>query len=102
MSYDYHTYQDYKTGHNAPLFPRPDEEGIERTKNMNFTLQYLLNKGALPEKTTLGVPLYGRSFILVDEKNNTIGSSSGNHPCEVSQIIGHLVFSLPKLGLSHF
>ena len=49
MSYDYHTYQDYKTGHNAPLYPRPDEEGIERTKNMNFTLHYLLNKGALPE-----------------------------------------------------
>ena len=89
MSYDYHTYQDYKTGHNAPLYPRPDEEGIERTKNMNFTLHYLLNKGALPEKTTLGVPFFGRTFNLVDEENNTIGSASGSHPCEVSTYTGN-------------
>ena len=71
------------SGHNSPLDPRLDELGIERTKNVNFTLQYLLNKGAPAEKTVLGIPSFGHSYILVDEQNYTIGSNSSNETCSV-------------------
>ena len=34
----------------------------------------LLQLGAVPEKTVLGVPLYGRAFTLVDAAVNDIGA----------------------------
>ena len=73
IGYNYHTYKDKRTGHNAPLFSHPDEVGEEKIKNVNYTLQYLLNIGALPEKTVLGVPFFGRPFQLINGTNNALG-----------------------------
>ena len=93
LSYNYHSYRDGKTGENAPLYPRPDEIGIDATYNVNYTLQYLLSKGALAEKTVLGIPFYGQSYVLVDEENNTIGANSSDHPCSVRKVF-KILFSL--------
>ena len=41
---------------------------------MDYTIQYLLQLGAVPHKTVLGVPLYGRAFTLVDPTNNKMGA----------------------------
>ena len=73
MCYDYHGKWDKKTGHNAPLRPRPDETGQNIFLNLEYSIDYLIKKGAKPEKTILGVPLYGRSFLLANPAKNRMG-----------------------------
>jgi len=65
---------DKKTGHNAPLKSRPDDSSEDQILNVDYTIQYLLQLGAVPHKTVLGVPLYGRAFTLVDPTNNKMGA----------------------------
>ena len=45
MAYDYHGGWEDKTGHNAPLYARPDEVGNERLNNVvrNILLYFLTN-----------------------------------------------------------
>lgn len=74
MCYDYHGKWDKKTGHNAPLYPRPREPASDLALNVEYTLAYLLKKGAKREKTVLGVPLYGRAFTLLNPNSNLMGA----------------------------
>jgi len=74
MCYDYHGKWDKKTGHNSPLMPRPDETGNDLTLNVDYTLQYMIQLGATPEKTVLGVPFYGRAYSLLNPAVNDIGA----------------------------
>merc|ERR1711892_1024837 len=74
MCYDYHGKWDKKTGHNAPLHSRPTESPADQLLNVEYTLAYLLKRGAKPEKTVLGVPLYGRAFTLANPNSNKIGA----------------------------
>ena len=84
LSYNYHRYTDGKTRHNAPLDEKPDENGLKKTRNVKHTLQHLLEKGAIPGKTVLGIPLFGRSFSLINESNNGIGADArSDQPCRV-------------------
>lgn len=57
MCYDYHGAWDQKTGANAPL--RSSD-----VLNVEFTVNYMIKLGAPPNKLVLGVPLYGRTFLL--------------------------------------
>ena len=74
MCYDYHGAWDLKTGHNAPLYPRPNEKGKDVLLNVDSTLEYLMKRGAKPEKTVLGVPLYGRAFLLMNPHDYKMGA----------------------------
>jgi len=74
MCYDYHGKWDKKTGHNAPLHSRETESAADQELNVEYTLRYLLSKGAKPEKTVLGVPLYGRAFSLKNPNSNRMGA----------------------------
>ena len=74
MCYDYHGRWDLKTGHNAPLYPRPNEKGKDVLLNVDSTLEYLMKLGARPEKTVLGVPLYGRAFLLMNPHDYKMGA----------------------------
>jgi len=76
MAYDLHGKWDKVTGHNAPIRPRPDEQGGNKFLNIEYIVSYLIKKGAHPEKTALGVPLYGRSFLLTNSANNHIGAKA--------------------------
>ena len=76
IGYNYHTYKDQKTGHNAPLFSHPNDIGEEKSKNINHTMHYLLDKGAIAEKTVLGVPFFGQAFNLINEENNALGDDA--------------------------
>lgn len=76
MCYDYHGKWDKKTGHNAPLRSRPNEYGNNLFLNVEYTIEYLMKKGAKPEKTVLGVPFYGRSFLLTDPNKNNMGDTA--------------------------
>eukprot|EP00095_Tigriopus_kingsejongensis_P008527 maker-scaffold81_size397536-snap-gene-1.12 protein:Tk08527 transcript:maker-scaffold81_size397536-snap-gene-1.12-mRNA-1 annotation:"chitinase" len=76
MCYDYHGKWDKQTGHNSPLFARPDESGLDLTLNVEFTMKYLMEKGAIAEKTVMGVPFYGRAFTLMNPHDHDIGSKT--------------------------
>jgi GH18 family chitinase len=41
---------------------------------VEYTWNYLLKRGAKPEKTVLGVPLYGRAFSLENPHDNEMGA----------------------------
>ena len=74
---------DKKTGHNAPLKSRPDESAEDQILNVDYTLQYLLQLGAVAHKTVLGVPLYGRAFSLLDPSNNQMGAPAAETSFQV-------------------
>ena len=114
MCYDYHGKWDKKTGHNAPLGPRPDEAGADLTLNLEYTVQYLLQVGvtchvsrvtcnvtclpqlgAVPEKTVLGVPLYGRAFLLKNTNNDKMGApAQANSFAGLDRILMYLLSTL--------
>lgn len=74
-TYDYHGHLDDKTGHNAPMFARPDETSIDEIGlNVNFSINYWIENGAPPEKINLGLAAFGRSFDLQSMKENGIGA----------------------------
>ncbi|XP_076302977.1 putative chitinase 2 [Lasioglossum baleicum] len=74
MTYDYHGSWDKKVLPNAPL-------KSENSQNVMATLNYLLNKGAPANKLVLGLPMYGRTFILIN-KLNSPQESPINQPTE--------------------
>ena len=74
MGYDYHggSWEDY-LGHNAPLYSRPDETGLNAIFNVNYSVHYWLELGAPKDKIVLGMPLYGRTYTLLDSTKVNIG-----------------------------
>eukprot|EP00092_Neocalanus_flemingeri_P017579 GFUD01019020.1.p1 GENE.GFUD01019020.1~~GFUD01019020.1.p1 ORF type:complete len:440 (+),score=91.01 GFUD01019020.1:70-1389(+) len=74
MCYDYHGKWDKVTGHNAPLHPRPNESPSDQALNLAYTFAYLMEMGAVPEKTVMGIPFYGRAYKLVLPIQNVMGS----------------------------
>ena len=42
--------------------------------NDEFAINYLIQLGAIPEKTNLGIPLYGRAFLLKNREENDMGA----------------------------
>jgi len=76
MCYDYHGKWDKKTGHNAPLYSRAQDTGKDVYLNVEHTVNHLMKKGAIPEKTVLGVPFYGRAFKLENPHDSRMGARS--------------------------
>lgn len=64
MTYDFHgSWEDF-TGHNAPLYARPEESESASHLNTDYGVNYWLKNGADGKKLVLGMPLYGRCFTL--------------------------------------
>ncbi|CAG7819953.1 unnamed protein product, partial [Allacma fusca] len=61
MCYDYHGSWDQRTFHNAPLF------APEGNLSVASSVEYFLSQGVDPSKLVLGLPLYGRTFLLNEE-----------------------------------
>lgn len=68
MCYDYHGAWDKKANHNGPLFASKGEGSIDESLN------YYLSQGVPASKIVLGLPFYGRTFLL-DE--NDLRDSKG-------------------------
>ncbi|XP_013781598.1 chitinase-3-like protein 1 [Limulus polyphemus] len=74
MCYDYHGGWETFTGHNAPLYPRPDDNELNQILNVNFSINYWISQGAARNKLILGMGLYGRSFTLSSASNTSLGA----------------------------
>lgn len=62
MCYDYHGTWDKLVGANAPLRGTDEEDVL----SVEYTIKYLLSHGVSPYKMVLGLPMYGRNFILTN------------------------------------
>ncbi|XP_022662425.1 chitinase-3-like protein 1 [Varroa destructor] len=76
MAYDFHGGWETKAGHHAPMFSRPEEPADERILNLNYSVNYWISQGACPKKITLGMGLYGRTFTLRREEDNSPGDEA--------------------------
>lgn len=104
MCYDYHGTWDRITGANAPLRSPDfsDKLTVEQTVNI------ILQKGAPPDKVVLGVPFYGRTFVLKDSNNvNIVGAAaepeafSGNFTNEKG-FMGYNEVSILNIKFTYF
>jgi len=71
MTYDFFGCWDKWTHHNAPLYAHPQTQENVTNYNTDYGIAYWIEKGADPQKLTLGLPLYGRGFQLLHPDNDT-------------------------------
>ncbi|KAG1655763.1 Chitotriosidase-1 [Nymphon striatum] len=71
MTYDYNSFLSrLRTAYNSPLYAETLETGSERTRNANFSMHSWIKGGAPSTKLNMGMPTYGRGFILASENNH--------------------------------
>jgi len=79
MTYDYHGDWDPFVGNNAPLYlSHLDVEhgnGFQYF-SVNYTINYYLEAGVEPSKIVLGVPSYGRGFVLAHSDQHDLYAAS--------------------------
>lgn len=76
MCYDYHGSWDLKVGANAPLMSTQINDYL----TVEYSVKYLLENGVSPKKLVLGLPFYGRTFILKELGSNETESAGFQGP----------------------
>ncbi|CAL7941012.1 unnamed protein product [Xylocopa violacea] len=76
LSYDYHSSYEPAVNHHSPLYPleEDNEYNYDSELTIDYTINYLLKKGASSEKIILGIPTYGRSYTLYNQDATDLGS----------------------------
>jgi chitinase len=74
MTYDLHgTWKDKATANHGALF----RSSLDNTTlNVHDSVQLLTNMDVQKDKLIIGVPSYGRAFILVDAMDNEVGAKA--------------------------
>ncbi|ESO03463.1 hypothetical protein HELRODRAFT_80604, partial [Helobdella robusta] len=93
--YDYDGWSQNVTRHNSPLFSN------NNSSSLSWSTSYVELSGVEPSKIVVGVPLYGRCFILEDSNNTKVGALVAG-PCpsgEYSHIPG--VVSYAEICLTY-
>lgn len=91
MTYDFHGIWDKYSNHHSPLYGNPnDPDPLSRERaNCDFAVKEYLKFGVPSEKIVLGVPFYGKGWIVEDNNNNGLfakvvgipyGIFDKNHP----------------------
>lgn len=71
MAYDLHGAWESFTGLHAPLFANPNYDlGENLWLNTNWSVNYWLSQGVPRSNLILGMPLYGRGWIIANSDNN--------------------------------
>lgn len=78
MTYDLHGSWDGYADHHAPLFKRSHDSYPYLT--VDAAMNYWHQKGAPKEKLVMGVPFYGRTYVLKDAKNSKPGEGAVSEP----------------------
>ena len=75
VAYDMHGSWERQADHHAPLFRRPWDQN---NRNIDYSVNYWIAKGMPAWKINLGIPLYGRSWILAsDDVSDVPAPASG-------------------------
>lgn len=70
MTFDYHSSIDGRTGHKSPIYSNDNS-------NIDYTVNYFVNKGAPAQKIILGISGYGQSYTLSSEDHDLDTFTSG-------------------------
>ena len=104
LTYDYHTAFEPTTNHHAPLKARSDvkEWDDEYTLNVDWTVNYYLQKGAPANKLILGIPTYGRSYTLTsaDDTDLDAPADGPGEQGEATREKGYLAYY--EVRLNHY
>ncbi|KAG1680095.1 putative chitinase 10 [Nymphon striatum] len=101
MTYDFNSFWSRRrTAYNSPLYAETLETGSERTRNSNFSMHSWLNGAAASTQLNMGMPTYGRGFILANESNHGYNAPAVNQAgtpryaeiCKFLKNGGHRVF----------
>ncbi|XP_037354329.2 oviduct-specific glycoprotein [Talpa occidentalis] len=71
LSYDFHGSWEKFTGHNSPLFSLSEDH-----KSSAYAMEYWQNLGAPPQKLIMGLPAYGRTFLLFESSENGLQANA--------------------------
>uniref|UniRef100_A0A8C2UZ29 Oviduct-specific glycoprotein n=1 Tax=Chinchilla lanigera TaxID=34839 RepID=A0A8C2UZ29_CHILA len=71
LSYDLHGSWEKFTGHNSPLFSLPEDP-----KSSAYAMNYWRRLGAPSEKLIMGLPTYGRTFLLLKASKNGLQAAA--------------------------
>ncbi|KAL3289219.1 hypothetical protein HHI36_003653 [Cryptolaemus montrouzieri] len=75
MAYDLHASYDGVTGANAPLYPSSvDRTPSAKSLTVDASIRGWIDRGADPQKISLGLPMYGKTFTLVNPNSRSVGS----------------------------
>lgn len=75
MCYDFHGSWDKRVGANAPLTSLQQDDKL----SVEYAINYMLKQGAPSRKLVLGLPLYGRTFLLENEESTQVmGAPAGS------------------------
>ena len=101
MAYDYHGQWEKFASHHSPLYARPKSasfDPFDNIFNVNFTIHHWIERGMPSRKLVLGMPLYGRSFVLAGnaeshpEKGYGMTATSGGEPGQFTREKGYLSY----------
>ena len=92
MTYDFHGQWDKITGHVAPMYEHPND--FEKTFNANYSINYWISQGADRRKLIMGMPMYGQSFSLAENKQHDLNSATygGGEAGEATRARGFLSY----------
>merc|ERR1719193_735134 len=62
------------TGAHIALYPRADETGDDRLLNVDWAVNYFMEKGLPANKLVMGLGTYGRGFTLKDKSQTGMGA----------------------------
>lgn len=70
----------------------------------NYTISYLIEKGADARKLVLGIPTFGRTFRLTDPKDTLLGAPADGPGTggEVTRRLGYLAYYEVRINSKKF
>ena len=94
MTYDFHGQWEKEVGHNSPLYPLNSATGFQKRLTVDFSAKEWVRQGAPKEKLIIGMPVYGRTFTLVDTSQFDIGApaTGGGEPGRYTGEAGFLSY----------
>ncbi|XP_072026568.1 chitotriosidase-1-like isoform X1 [Amphiura filiformis] len=89
MAYDLYTHWDLKTGHHAALY---SVSGDDATRVVKYAVDRWLEEGCPPNKLTLGIGTYGRSFTLTGSQTSIFAPASGAIQATYTKHVGYWAY----------
>lgn len=99
MAYDFHGKWERETGHNAPLFSSSLDSEYQKQLSVDHAASLWVKLGAPKEKLIIGMPTYGRSFVLSNPTKFRVhaAASGGGKAGEYTKESGFLAYYEARL-----
>ncbi|XP_077190705.1 chitinase-3-like protein 2 [Paroedura picta] len=76
-SFDFHGDWEHFTGHGSPLYKGRNDFGSSEYYNVDYSVKYLMIKGAPSEKIMMGIATFGHTFTLASSQTGVGAPASG-------------------------